>query len=139
MLSFLVLALAGCGGAGGAQTSDADLTLLLGEPPLALSQELVAGRAIPPVPPRVPVGVPSSLVLRRPDIRRAEANLHSAVAEIGVADTDEPALLRAAYNLRSDALMPEEIVAEAVAAEADSAAETATETPPEPTDPEPDR
>jgi ribose transport system ATP-binding protein len=40
------------------------------------------------------------------------------VAEIGVADADEPALLRAAYNLRSDALMPEEIVAEAVAASA---------------------
>lgn len=62
------------------------ISLLLGEPPLALSQELVTGRAIPPVPPRVPVGVPSSLVLRRPDIRRAEANLHSAVAEIGVAE-----------------------------------------------------
>jgi NodT family efflux transporter outer membrane factor (OMF) lipoprotein len=62
------------------------ISLLLGEPPLALSQELVTGRSIPPVPPRVPVGLPSSLVLRRPDIRRAEANLHSAVAEIGVAE-----------------------------------------------------
>ncbi|MGE8131734.1 efflux transporter outer membrane subunit [Methylobacterium sp. NPDC080182] len=62
------------------------ISLLLGEPPLALSQELVSGRAIPPVPPRVPIGVPSSLVMRRPDIRRAEANLHSAVAEIGVAE-----------------------------------------------------
>lgn len=62
------------------------ISLLLGEPPLALSQELVTGRVIPPVPPRVPVGVPSSLVLRRPDIRRAEANLHAAVAEIGVAE-----------------------------------------------------
>ena len=62
------------------------ISLLLGEPPLALSQELAGGRAIPPVPPRVPVGVPSSLVLRRPDIRRAEANLHAAVAEIGVAE-----------------------------------------------------
>jgi NodT family efflux transporter outer membrane factor (OMF) lipoprotein len=62
------------------------ISLLLGEPPLALSQELVGGRAIPPVPPRVPIGVPSSLVLRRPDIRRAEANLHAAVAEIGVAE-----------------------------------------------------
>ncbi len=62
------------------------ISLLLGEPPLALSQELVGGRSIPPVPPRVPVGVPSSLVMRRPDIRRAEANLHSAVAEIGVAE-----------------------------------------------------
>ncbi len=38
------------------------------------------------------------------------------VAEIGVADADEPALLRAAYNLHSDALMPEEVVAEAAAA-----------------------
>jgi ribose transport system ATP-binding protein len=40
------------------------------------------------------------------------------VAEIGVADADEPSLLRAAYNLKSDALMPEEIVADAVAAAA---------------------
>lgn len=62
------------------------ISLLLGEPPLALSQELVSGPSIPPVPPRVPVGIPSSLVLRRPDIRQAEANLHAAVAEIGVAE-----------------------------------------------------
>ena len=40
------------------------------------------------------------------------------VAEIDVADADEPTLLRAAYNLRSDAQMPEEIAAEFVAAEA---------------------
>jgi len=39
------------------------------------------------------------------------------VAEIAVADADEPALLRAAYNLRSDAPMPEEVAAEVVAAE----------------------
>jgi ribose transport system ATP-binding protein len=38
------------------------------------------------------------------------------VAEIPVADADEPALLRAAYNLSSGALMPEEVVAEAIAA-----------------------
>jgi ribose transport system ATP-binding protein len=37
------------------------------------------------------------------------------VAEIPVADADEPTLLRAAYNLRSDAAMPEHIAAEAVA------------------------
>ena len=40
------------------------------------------------------------------------------VAEIGVADADEPTLLRAAYNLRADAPMPEEVAAEVVAAEA---------------------
>ncbi len=39
------------------------------------------------------------------------------VAEIEVADADEPALLRAAYNLKADAEMPELIAAEVVAAE----------------------
>ena len=38
------------------------------------------------------------------------------VDEVGAADADEPTLLRAAYHLRADAAMPEEIVAEAVAA-----------------------
>ena len=38
------------------------------------------------------------------------------VDEIDAADADEPTLLRAAYHLRSDAAMPEEIVAEAAAA-----------------------
>jgi ribose transport system ATP-binding protein len=38
------------------------------------------------------------------------------VAEVAVADADEPALLRAAYNLKADAVMPELIAAEAVAA-----------------------
>jgi ribose transport system ATP-binding protein len=41
------------------------------------------------------------------------------VAEIAVADADEPALLRAAYNLRSDDVMPE--LAAAVAADAPEA------------------
>jgi ABC-type uncharacterized transport system ATPase subunit len=49
------------------------------------------------------------------------------VGEVAVADADEPTLLRAAYNLRSDAQMPEEVVAEVVAelvaAEASVAAE----------------
>jgi hypothetical protein len=35
------------------------------------------------------------------------------VAEIPVADADEPTLLRAAYNLRSDAVIPEIAAAEA--------------------------
>ena len=44
------------------------------------------------------------------------------VAELEVADADEPALLRAAYNLRSDAVIPELAVAEAVATDAGDAA-----------------
>ena len=49
------------------------------------------------------------------------------VAEIPVADADEPTLLRAAYDLKPDAAMPEEVAAETVAAAAaaDSAAESA--------------
>jgi len=39
------------------------------------------------------------------------------VAEVAVADADEPALLRAAYNLRSDAVIPELAAAEAAAAD----------------------
>jgi ribose transport system ATP-binding protein len=39
------------------------------------------------------------------------------VAEIPVAEADEPTLLRAAYDLKPDAPMPEEVAAEVVAAE----------------------
>ncbi len=49
------------------------------------------------------------------------------VAEIGVADADEPALLRAAYNLKVDAPMPEEVAGEAVAEAVAAAAREATD------------
>lgn len=37
------------------------------------------------LPPELPVGVPSRLVEQRPDVRAAEANLHAASAQVGVA------------------------------------------------------
>ncbi len=61
------------------------LSLLLGEPPQALAGELATAAPVPPVPPRVPVGLPSELVLRRPDVRQAADNLHAATAQVGVA------------------------------------------------------
>jgi multidrug efflux system outer membrane protein len=61
------------------------LAYLVGEPPGALETELSAPGVVPPVPPTVPVGLPSTLARRRPDIRRAEANLHAATASVGVA------------------------------------------------------
>lgn len=61
------------------------LSMLMGEPPRALADKLLVASAIPPVPPSVPIGVPSELARRRPDIRRAEASLHAATAQVGEA------------------------------------------------------
>ena len=79
------------------------LSLLLGQPPNALREELATAKPVPPVPPRVPVGLPSELARRRPDIRQAEAQLHAATADIGVAQADfYPSLnLTGSFGLQS--------------------------------------
>ncbi|MFL5254602.1 MAG: efflux transporter outer membrane subunit [Rhodopila sp.] len=79
------------------------LSLLLGQPPNALREELATSKPVPPVPPRVPVGLPSELARRRPDIRQAEAQLHAATADIGVAQANfYPSLsLTGSFGLQS--------------------------------------
>jgi len=64
------------------------LALLLGEKPRALDAQLRETMPLPSLPASVPVGVPSELAHRRPDILRAEAQLHAATAAIGVAKAD---------------------------------------------------
>jgi NodT family efflux transporter outer membrane factor (OMF) lipoprotein len=59
--------------------------LLLAQPPRALQAELAPVKDLPLLPPSVPAGLPSALLRRRPDIREAEARLHQATAQTGVA------------------------------------------------------
>jgi NodT family efflux transporter outer membrane factor (OMF) lipoprotein len=74
------------------QTSLAQAThriaVLLGLQPTALELELARQTPIPSGPPIVPVGLPSELLRRRPDIRRAERELASANARVGAATAD---------------------------------------------------
>lgn len=58
---------------------------LLGEPPRALEVELHGPGIMPHIPRHVPVGLPGTLIRRRPDVREAEARLHEATAQTGVA------------------------------------------------------
>jgi len=71
-----------------AQQSIYALSVLLGKPPAYLLTELSEAQPMPVTPPEVPVGLPSDLARRRPDIREAEAQLHAATAQIGVATAD---------------------------------------------------
>src|SRR5712664_936195 len=59
--------------------------LLLGDAPRALEADLNRFQILPRVPRKIPVGLPGTLVRRRPDVREAEARLHEATAQTGVA------------------------------------------------------
>jgi NodT family efflux transporter outer membrane factor (OMF) lipoprotein len=60
------------------------LAVLSGQPPESLDGEFGEKGALPALPEAIPVGMPSTLARRRPDIRHSEAQLHAATAEIGV-------------------------------------------------------
>lgn len=64
------------------------LSVLVGDEPGALRGELGDTKPIPSSSPDVAVGLPSDLLKRRPDLRRAEAQLVAATARIGEAKAD---------------------------------------------------
>ena len=64
------------------------IAVLLAEQPEAMAAELDQSAAIPGLPPQLPVGLPSDLLRRRPDVREAERQLASATAQVGVAIAD---------------------------------------------------
>jgi NodT family efflux transporter outer membrane factor (OMF) lipoprotein len=61
------------------------LAVLSGQEPESLEAAFGETGALPALPGLVPVGLPSTLARRRPDVRQSEAMLHAATAQIGVA------------------------------------------------------
>lgn len=64
------------------------LAVLVGVQPGQLVNELTPTAQIPRSPDTVPVGMPSELLRRRPDVRKAERDIAAATARIGVATAD---------------------------------------------------
>jgi multidrug efflux system outer membrane protein len=64
------------------------LDLLLGLEPGVLAGEFSQDAPIPSLPSKILVGLPSELLRRRPDVRRAERQLAAATAQVGSAMAD---------------------------------------------------
>ncbi|UES54993.1 efflux transporter outer membrane subunit [Roseibium aggregatum] len=61
------------------------LSVLTGQQPTALTDRLLASSRIPTPKLPIPVGIPASILLTRPDVRLAERQLAEATAKIGQA------------------------------------------------------
>jgi NodT family efflux transporter outer membrane factor (OMF) lipoprotein len=85
------------------------LALLVGQAPAdwAPPQFVLADFTAPA---QVPVSVPSSLVRRRPDILAAEANLHFATAQLGVASAALYPDVRLTANITQTAIPPANLI-----------------------------
>lgn len=81
-----------------------EIALLAGEYPRRIAREALDPTEA--MPERLPVGLPSELLLRRPDVREAEQALRAAYAAVGVAYTDRfPRIqLSAAFGVENDLL-----------------------------------
>jgi NodT family efflux transporter outer membrane factor (OMF) lipoprotein len=62
------------------------LKLLLADEQAQVVNGIVLSEQVLPV--SIPVGIPSQVLMRRPDVLQVEANLHSATAEVGMAQAN---------------------------------------------------
>ncbi len=88
----------------GLRQSQNALGVLLGMPPRDLQDVIGGPRTIPTAPPDVAVGMPTELLRRRPDIRRAEREVAAQSARIGLAKSDlyPQITLAGSFNLTAD-------------------------------------
>ncbi|MDE2182742.1 MAG: efflux transporter outer membrane subunit [Alphaproteobacteria bacterium] len=79
------------------------LAVLTGRFPSQMPEEKIELSSLT-LPDQLPVSIPSALVEQRPDIRQAEANLHAASAQIGVAVANRLPNIQLTANAGSSAL-----------------------------------
>jgi multidrug efflux system outer membrane protein len=80
------------------------ISVLLGSPPLDIPRGLLLEEQISL--PDIPVGFPSELLDRRPDIIAAERNLHAQTLRIGVAETLKYPSLTLSANMGAELINP---------------------------------
>lgn len=69
----------------GIRESKHRLATLTGQPPAAYLERLAASAPLPRGPARIPAGLPSALLARRPDVRQAERLVAASAAQLGQA------------------------------------------------------
>jgi NodT family efflux transporter outer membrane factor (OMF) lipoprotein len=84
------------------------LAILLGKAPADWTAPDFTARSFT-MPQTLPVSVPSELVHRRPDILEAEAKLHAAIAEVGVATANLYPNVNLTASLEETALTPQTV------------------------------
>lgn len=80
------------------------LSILFGEQPGSLDKRLRPTAPIPVIPASVAVGIPADILRQRPDVRRAERQLASQTAQIGVATAELYPKLKLSGSIGLEAL-----------------------------------